>query len=130
MIRKEDRMNRRIVRVISSLVIALSIFPSSRLSARCGVEGWSVKTEADMQQVDLANPKQTTNAELIQLPLSRPIPSNNRVAGTSRRSTRRGAQSTLGPQQTDPSVKEKEAVHRSLNAVASTAQSPIVNSNA
>lgn len=35
---------------------------------------------------------------------------------------------SIGAQQTDPSV--KEAVHQSLNAVASTAQNPIVKSNA
>ncbi len=77
-------MNRRIVRTLSFLVIVLSLFTSTQLFARCGVERWSVKTgtDPDAAQVDLAHPTVTTIADLIQLSAPHPIPKNNRVAPT------------------------------------------------
>jgi hypothetical protein len=46
------------------------------------VERWSVKTgtDADVQQVDLSNPKPARIADLVQLPAPDPIPPNNRVS--------------------------------------------------
>ncbi len=77
-------MTRRSVRCLSSLAIAIFLCASPPLFARCGVERWSVKTgtDADASQVDLANPKTTTIADLIQLPAPHPIPKNKRFAPT------------------------------------------------
>ncbi len=77
-------MTRRSVRSLSSLAIAIFLCASAQLFARCGVERWSVKTgtDADASQVDLANPKTTTIADLIQLPAPHPIPKNKRFAPT------------------------------------------------
>jgi len=54
------------------------------LAQRCGVERWSVKTgtDANATQVDLANPKPATIADLIALTPPNPIPRDSRVAPT------------------------------------------------
>jgi hypothetical protein len=79
-------LNRRLVSALSSLVVVFvfALSASTPGFARCGVERWSVKTgtDADVQQVDLANPKPATIAQLIQFPAPNPIPKNSRVAPT------------------------------------------------
>lgn len=77
-------MNYRIARVVTLLLVVYPLSTSSRLFAKCGVERWPIKTGADAgaQQIDLANPKPTTIAELVQLQPPQPIPPNQRVAPT------------------------------------------------
>jgi hypothetical protein len=77
------------VRVITRISILLTLFcclasSPQLLAQRCGVERWSVKTgtDADASRVDLANPRNTTIAELIVLTPPHPIPPDSRVSPT------------------------------------------------
>jgi len=74
-------------RRIGSILIVLCWLGSVQRTyaqQHCGVERWSVKTgtDADAQQVDLANPKNTTVAELITLNPPNPIPKDSRFGPT------------------------------------------------
>jgi hypothetical protein len=75
-----------VVRYAVSLLVLLycAASGSPALAQRCGKERWSVKTgtDAGAQQVDLANPKTATIADLIALPAPHPIPKDSRVAPT------------------------------------------------
>jgi hypothetical protein len=66
------------------LLVAIANAPQA-LAQRCGVERWAAKTGTDpgAAQVDLANPKVATIADLINLTPPRPVPKDNsRVAPT------------------------------------------------
>src|SRR3989442_1552076 len=78
-------MFRSLGRLVGVLVTLCYAAPTLPLDAQhCGVERWSVKTgtDADAPHVDLANPKNTTIAELIALPSPHPIPTSARVSPT------------------------------------------------
>ena len=62
------------------LAVLLLVVPTS-LFAQCGVERWSVKTgtDADVGQVNLNAPTNTTIAAMRALPRPIPIPPNNRI---------------------------------------------------
>jgi hypothetical protein len=77
-------MNRAITR-LSILLAFLCLGSLCQLPGqRCGTERWSVKTgtDADAGNVDLANARSTTIAELIALSPPQPIPPDNRFTPT------------------------------------------------
>jgi hypothetical protein len=71
-------MSRVFRRVLLSVVVCSSLLGlSSQVTAqRCGVERWSIKTgtDSDAADVDLANPQNSSIAELVAIDPPRPIP--------------------------------------------------------
>lgn len=71
-------------RILALVFLVAALLPPTVFGQRCGVERWSVKTgtDNDAGNIDLANPQQTTIANLIELPAPSPIPKDHRVNPT------------------------------------------------